>query len=197
MKGRPSQRFWTFLGLDLLVGLTYGGIRLFSFLFSTLNSLNPAIAAALVAGVIAITGSVFAVVLGRYFEKRKEVEAAFRERRLKTYEGFISTFMDLTSEKSIEKDLVPFLRQINKELILWAGPKLLKAYIKFFKQSVAAPKAGKTFFLLEDFYKAIREDLGHSNVGLERGEILVLIIKLDELSTLLRGMRDDPNYMLP
>jgi len=114
MRGRLSQLFWTCLGLALLVGLTYGAIRLSFFLFSTLNSLNPLVAAALVAGVITITGSVFAVVLGRYLEKRKEVEAAFRERRLKTYEGFISTLMDLTSAKSTEKDLIPFLRQIAK-----------------------------------------------------------------------------------
>jgi hypothetical protein len=125
------------------------------------------------------------------------VQAAFRERRLKTYEGFISTFMELTSGKEQAKDLVLFLRQMNKEMILWAGPKLLKAYIAFFKQSVVNPTAGKSFFVLEDFYKAIREDLGHSNTGLDRGDILSLIIKLDELDPLLRNMKENPNYALP
>jgi hypothetical protein len=139
---------------------------------------------------------VLAVTLGRYLEKTKEVQAAFRERRLKTYEGFISTFMDLTSGKEQNKDLVSFLRQMNKEMILWAGPKLLKAYIAFFKQSIVDPRAGKSFFLLEDFYKSIREDLGHSNTGLDRGDILSLVIKLDELEPLLRNMKKDSNYSL-
>src|SRR5438874_1794065 len=141
MKTRLSRTLLGLFGFAALAGLFYGAIRLTSFLFSTLTSLNPTIAAALVAGIVTITGSVFAVVFGRYLEKRKEVEAAFRERRLKTYEGFISTFMDLTSAKSEQKDLIPFLRQMNKELILWAGPKLLKAYINFYKQTIIGPKA--------------------------------------------------------
>src|SRR5205823_3670785 len=141
---------------------------LVSFLITALATLNTSVAASLVTGSVTIVGSVLAVTLGRYLEKRKEVEAAFRERRLKTYEGFISTFMDLTSGKEQDQDLVSFLRQMNKEMILWAGPKLLKAYIVFFRQTVLDPKAGKSFFILEDFYQAMREDLGHSNTGLSR-----------------------------
>ena len=50
--------------------------------------------------------------------------------------------------------------------------------------------------MLEDFYKAIRKDLGHSNTGLDRGDILLLVIKLDELEPLLENMNKDPNYTL-
>ena|SRR5438105_1437316 len=196
MKNRLAQIVSICLGFAMIVAVLYAVYRLLSFLIGALAVLPTTIAAALVTGSITIIGSVVAVALGRYLEKTKEVQAAFRERRLKTYEGFISVFMELTSGKQQTEDLVSFLRQVNKEMILWAGPKLLKAYIAFFKQSVIDAKAGKTFFALEDFYRAIREDLGHSNTGLDRGDILALLIKLDELDLLLQNMKGNPNYHL-
>ena len=82
---------------------------------------------------------------------------------------------------------------MNKEMILWAGPKLLKTYISFVYQMGDA-LAGKSFYLMEDFYMAMRSDLGHSNKGLARGDILRLVIKREELEQLLANMKSDPSY---
>jgi len=133
-----------------------------------LATLNLTVATAFVTGAVTIVASVSAVVVGRYFEKRKEVEQAFRERRLQAYERFVSR----------------------------AGPRLLKAYTTFL-QSAKDAYAGKSFFMLEDFYRAMREDLGHSNRGIQRGDILTLILKGDELEKLLAGMQKDPHYRVP
>ena len=50
---------------------------------------------------------------------------------------------------------------------------------------------------MEDFYMAMRDDLGHSNKGLLRGDILSLVIKRDELTQLLANMKTDPSFRLP
>jgi hypothetical protein len=191
---RLAQIAGVILGL-LIIG--FGGFALYylsQLVIRAVANLNTTVAAALVTGAITIIGSVSAVAVGRYFEKRKEVEQAFRERRLQAYERFIARFAELTGDGSAgSDDLVAFLRQLNKEILLWAGPRLLKTYTAFL-MSAADPYAGKTFFMLEDFYRAMREDLGHSNRGVKRGEILRLVLKVDELNTLLAGMQRDPNF---
>jgi hypothetical protein len=50
--------------------------------------------------------------------------------------------------------------------------------------------------LLEDFYWAMRYDLGHSNKGLARGDILRLVTKRDDIEELLANMKTDPSYRL-
>jgi len=183
------------LGLAILAAIGFLVYYLISSLLH-LATVNPTLATAFVTGAITIVASISAVVVGRYFERRKEVEQAFRERRLQAYERFISKFAEITGETPLPPDdLVRFLRQLNKEILLWAGPHLLKAY-SMFLSAASDGGAGKTFFMLEDFYRAMREDLGHSNTGLKRGDILRLILKQEDLGTLLAGMEKDPNFRL-
>jgi len=196
MKTWIHTSFFTLLGFVVILALAYGSYRLIALAITSFAALHPSVSATLITGFVTITGSVSAIVIGRYFEKRKEVEEAFRERRLKTYDGFLSTFVNLTSETKKENpELVAFLRNMNKEMILCAGPKLLKAYISFLGQ-MSDPLAGKSFYLMEDFYMAIREDLGHSNKGLARGDVLSLLIKRDELNQLLNNMKTDSSFRL-
>jgi hypothetical protein len=194
MKTRIPTGFATLLGCVVLLAVGYGLYRLIALSITSFAALHPSVSATLITGFVTITASVSAVVIGRYFEKRKEVEEAFRERRLKTYDGFLSTFINLTKENP-DPDLVPFFRNMNKEMILWAGPKLLKAYISFLYQG-SDPLAGKSFYAMEDFYMAMRDDLGHSNKGLVRGDILSLVMKRDEVTQLLANMKTDPGFHL-
>jgi hypothetical protein len=196
MKRSIPTWFSSVLGAVVLLAVGYGLYRLIALAITSFATLQPTVSATLITGFVTVTTSVSAVVIGRYFEKRKEVEEAFRERRLKTYSEFLSTFMNLTPDTTKENpELVPFFRNMHKEMILWAGPKLLKAYISFLGQ-MGDPLAGKSFYMLEDFYMAIRYDLGHSNSGLARGDILSLVIKRDELEQLLANMKTDPSYRL-
>ena len=195
-KPLPSW-FSTALGFTFLCGLVYAFYQIVALLLRALVSINPTVSAALITGLVTITASVSAVAIGRYLEKRKEVEQAFRERRLKTYESFIERFMTLTADQNkSEDDLIPFLRQMNKEMILWAGPELLKAYISFLSQASDDPTSGKAFLRLEAFYKAMREDLGHSNKGLIQGQILTLVVKRDEVEELLNNLKTNPDFRL-
>ena len=181
------------LGFAVLGGIAFIVYYLITSLLH-LATLNATVATAFITGAVTVVASVSAVVVGRYFEKRKEVEEAFRERRLQAYERFVSKFAEITGTTGTgPDDLVPFLKQLNKEIILWAGPRLLQAYTTFLESAKDAA-AGRAFFMLEDFYRAMREDLGHSNTGIKRGDILRLILKHEELSKLLAGMEKDPNY---
>lgn len=191
---RLAQIIGVVLGILMIAFGVFALYYLFQLFLHTITNLNTTVTAALVTGSITIIGSVSAFAVGRYFEKRKEVEQAFREPRLQAYERFITRFAELTGDKPAESgDLVAFLRQLNKEILLWAGPHLLKTYTSFL-MSAADAHAGKTFFMLEDFYRAMREDLGHSNRGVKRGELLRLVLKADDVNALLAGMQKDPNF---
>jgi hypothetical protein len=191
MKPR-SETFSFLVGIAALAGTFYVFYRLVAFLIATLYALNPSVSGPVVAAVLAIIGSVLVSVIGKYLEKTLAVEAAFREKRLRTYSEFIVMFYGMGSKSS--EDYSDKLREINKEMILWAGPDLLRAYVKFFRQAAKDSKSGKMFLLLEDFLKAIRIDLGHSNNRIVQGEILSLVVKPNELDEFLVKIKSDPNY---
>ena len=78
-------------------------------------------------------------------------------------------------------EMVDFMRGFTRKLILWAGPDAVKAYSEFHKAS--ANHGGKKdadpipmMAKLEDFFLALREDLGHSNKGIQTGDILGIVI---------------------
>lgn len=70
------------------------------------------------------------------------------------------------------------------EILLWGSPKVIKAQLEFEKISGAG---GDVFVAVNDLYKAIREDIGLSNAGLNDLELVKLFLKnpdeLDEIRT--------------
>ena len=44
---------------------------------------------------------------------------------------------------------------------------------------------------MEDFFLALREDLGHSNKGIERGDLIALFLK--NSSVFLAAIKQNPN----
>jgi hypothetical protein len=125
---------------------------------------SPQLGAALVTGSFTIIVSFGAVTLGRYFEKVKEVGAAYRDKRLKVYEEFVDRFVAIgATEKppgEVDKDLVPFLRDFNKRIMLWAGSKTVRSYVSLMKKMSKAPTAAPSIFAMEGLFRSMRADLG-------------------------------------
>ncbi len=73
--------------------------------------------------------------IGRYYERRKELDALYRDKKTEIYDEFLKEFFGLffsageAKSETTEKDLVPFLREFTRKLVLWSGPEVIEAFV--------------------------------------------------------------------
>mgnify|MGYP001574246139 FL=1 len=84
--------------------------------------------------------SVLAVVIGKYYDKKRELEQQHRTQKIEFYKVFLEKwfdFLDRLSTQSINKEIGEegrkFITQISWNLILWAGKDVIQEYNKFRK----------------------------------------------------------------
>ena len=188
--------FSALLGLLILVALA--GLIIIGFvqLWRSLAGINPALATA----AATIIAAALTVTVGRYFERRKEIEAAYRDKKTAIYDEFLVGLFrmllggeegSVSVNQEADPAVVEFLREHHRKLILWSGPKGLKAYSDWYKQMQLTSVSAQTVLKMEKFFLALRADLGHSNRGLKDGDILRLILKDTDL--LLLASKTNPN----
>lgn len=145
-------------------------------------ALDANLAVGLLTAVSTVLVATLTIVLGRYFERKKEVEAHYREKKTEIYDSFLKEFFGLFHSPDKENvDLVPFLQEWQRQMILWGGQEVLIAFMKW-RQNLAkgVPDAESTY-LTDAFFRAVRQDLGLSNKGLERGSFVRLMLKHPDL----------------
>lgn len=184
----------------ILVTLGIGLFLVLKLMWSAFSALDPQMGAALVTGFFTITVSITAVALGRYLEKVKEAEAAYREKRLKVYEDFVDRFYALTKDSpdadKRQAEFIAFLRDFNKKILLWAGSKAVHCYVDMMRRLAQDATAAPSVFSLEDFFKAMRNDLGLDNTQITRGDLLALVLRPDDISRFIAASKADPNVRL-
>ena len=65
--------------------------------------------------------------------------------------------------------------QLNRGLILWASPEVIKEYLNF--RRIAGQSSENILFAVDQVYQAIRKDLSNSNLTLEKGDLIRLNLK--------------------
>lgn len=184
------NRLKTFLpalaGIAILAGLAMlVGLVVYAF-FQYLSSVPKELGAALVAAAATILVATVTVMVGRYYERRKELDALFREKKTEIYDEFLKEFFTLfwgasKTDAAAEKDLVSFLREFTRKLVLWSGPEVIKAFVAWKNHLAKGTPDAKSIFLTEAFLLAIRRDLRHSNIGLRKGFFARLFLQQGEL----------------
>lgn len=61
--------------------------------------------------------------------------------------------------------------KLNRDLVLWASPEVIKTWLAF--KTVSASH-GNVLAAIDQVYRAIRKDLGHSNLRLNAGDLVKL-----------------------
>ena len=187
------------LALLLLAGIAWALI----FLFVRLLGMFAGIDQNLVAAATTVIVAVFTIMAGRYFERRKEIEAAYRDKKTAIYEEFLvglfeilleSTQGEASPNQEPDPNTVKFLREHHRKLILWSGPTSLKAYSDWYRTLLLAPTSAQTVLKMEKFFLAFRTDLGHSNRGLKDGDVLRLMV--NDIDLLLLTSKNKPDVTL-
>jgi hypothetical protein len=187
-------------GLLLLGGigwLLYWGLTKF---FSYVSAVPKELGAALIAGTATVIVATLTVVIGRYFERKKELDALYRDKKTEIYDEFLKRFFQLFHAESEKKptpkteDLVLFLRDFMRKLVLWSGPETIEVFVKWKDHLSKGTPDAQTIFLTEQFLLTLRKDLRHSNSGISRGFFAKLFLREGDL--FLRLAKKNPNITL-
>lgn len=185
------------LGLALIVGTAWGLYWLFSEIWGQFKALDTKVAVAAITAFTTVTVSTLTVVLGKYYERTKDIEAHYREKKTEIYDEFLQEFFKVfysDGEDDEGDDLVTFLREWQRKMVLWGGQDVLTKYIAWMTHLKKGNPDAKSIFLMEDFFREIRKDLGHKNNKLEKGVFAHLILKNAEL--FLAMAKKNPNVTL-
>jgi hypothetical protein len=192
------------LGIAIALAIVFGSIgglgwALYS-LGSYLATVPKEIGAALIAAVTTVLVATLTVTLGKYFERKKELDALYRDKKLEIYDQFLKQFFAVwfTEGKAAEgeqtPDMVAFFRDFTSKLVLWGGPEVVQVFAEWKEHLAAGSPDAQSVFLTEKFLNAIRADLRHSNKGLGRGWFARLFLRESRL--FLAMAAKDPNVSL-
>jgi hypothetical protein len=161
-----------------IFGIYYTG-EMFDLAQKALTGTDKEIIVALIIACSTIVVTVITLVVGKYYEKKKEIENSLRNKKIPVYEEFVSfTFKVLNKEidlsKNIEKSNKLFL-DITQKLIIWGSDDVLNQWMKF-RNNAQEGKSENIVFDLEKIMYVIRKDLGHKNYEMEKGDILKLFV---------------------
>jgi hypothetical protein len=150
------------------------------------------VAAAVIAAVTALFGSTLSVTLGRYFERRREIEVRVRDKKVPEYEKFVDFWFGLLyaerlgRKKPTQQEMMRGFIEWTKPLIMWGSDDAIRRWgqlrVEFdpnVNRDVATEderRKAVSIFKFEELLLALRRDAGYPETTLGRGDILRLWI---------------------
>jgi hypothetical protein len=174
-----STNLVKFTGL-VLVGLaSWVSIWIVRTVWRTLLGVNPQLAVALITAVTTILVATITVMLGRYYERKHQIAAQFRTEKIKIYDEFLAELFKVFHQgtDASDADRSKFLNDWQRKLVLWGGSSVLLTYFNWMDRLKQGNPDAQTMFLMDDFFRALRSDIGQSSTGLERGAFAHLVLR--------------------
>jgi len=174
------------LGLAALGGLgflLYHAIRV-------VPDLNPNVLAAIIAALAAIGAAIF----NQRSTQRKAIDESHRPKKIEAYTHFFDLIeWMMAKQRENELETIPpeqivaeqaerFVK-LNRGLLIWGSPKVIRDFHRFKEGSMLSDF--NPLYTIDDMFRSIRADLGNSNAGLLRGDLIALYLK--SRAELLKG----------
>ncbi|MBL1379391.1 hypothetical protein [Zobellella iuensis] len=186
------------LGLIMLVALIYGVYWLGLELIELLAKLQNEVVAALIGAMATVFVGIAAVIISQKQSKQRDIDESHRPKKVEIYTKFLDAVSGLmaaqnenVSKKGMtDQELVNYLVEFKTELLLWGSPQVIKRQLEFEEVSRSN---GNIFTAVNNLYKAIREDIGLSNKGLNSHELVKMYLsdpgELDEILASNKSMQ--------
>jgi len=185
-------------GFVLFATLVLGVYWLGSKIWGQFKLLDAQASTTILTAATTVIVATLTVVLGKYYERKKDIEAHYREKKTEIYDEFLCEFFKIfhsdSNEDEENPELVTFLREWQRKMILWGGQDVLLKYIGWMANLKKGEPTAQSIFMMEDFFLEIRKDLGHKNNKLIKGTFIHLILKNPEL--FLAMAKKNPNLTL-
>ena len=204
-----NKNLVTWLSVAAIIGF---GCLVFFFLvklvgkfWSAFNALDNSVAAAVVGGFFAVIASTITVMVARYYEEKRKRAELYREKKVQMYDEFINRLLtEFSGEelkvkiekargKKAEKDLGLFLRQKQKEFLLWSSAGVLREFSEWMKM-LSQKHDANLLLQTEKFFLEIRKDLGHSNWRINQGDTIRLLLR--DTDFFLDAIKTNPDITL-
>lgn len=178
---KHSDKLMALLGLAILAGAAYGLFSAVRWTITGLIGLDEKLAAAIIAACTTFLVSVATVVYTQQKTKSREIDNSHRPQKIEIYKQFMDKavvgLLRSSKQKKIEspevqKVLEDLFFKFTGDVIVWGSPEVIKAYSAF-RATGADPQI---VVRLDDLMQAMRKDLGNSNWGLARGDLIKLFI---------------------
>jgi len=171
-----------FLGFLILAATGYGIWWLILFFAQKITQINPSVAAAIIGAMATVCVGIAAVIITQKQTKARELEEAHRGKKAEIYNDFLSIVTrvikslndQFASEPLSEVELANSMVEYKRQILLWGSPKVIKAQLQY---EEAAGTGGNAFLTLDNLYRAIRDDIGLSNKGLDQFDLIKLFLK--------------------
>lgn len=175
------------LGFALLGAILYGGYLLIAKLWSIFSTVDPKLAVGIVAASATVIVSLISVLVSKHLERKAQILAHLREKKVPTYEKIINFIFSLTFSEKLgkkqptEKEMIKFMAEVTQELVIWGSDEMIDAFYKFRMKSIdnangAQQEPNAILFTVESLLLAIRKDLGHKNKNMPKGKLLGLFV---------------------
>ncbi len=184
-----KDRLRLFVSAVAVFGLVLGTVALLRQFAAAISASGPEVSAAVIGAMATVFVGLAAVLMSQRHERKQTADEAHRLRKVEIYGRFIETIASIigASNENLDiqapsgKELVTYLFKFKSDILLWGSPEVIKAQIAFEEAPAGAPKIQA----VNRLYLAIREDLGLSNFGLDRRELVKLHVndraELDKL----------------
>ncbi len=176
----------TILKPIFLAVFSYASYLLSSQLIKLADKLETKDLATIVSAMTTVFIGLAAVIINQRYSKQRETEEAHRENKVNIYKRFLNTVSGVLAQNNVnvsknglsEQELIDYLVEFKTELLLWGSPNVIKRQLEFESASrndeTKNDKGG--IIALNNLYKAIREDIGLSNRGLNNRELVKMYL---------------------
>lgn len=189
--GKPTAE-WLSLAAGLVgIGLIgYFVIQLATLFFGFLEKVNPTVGAAIIGSMATLLVGIGGALVTQYQIKRRQIEDVHREEKIKLYSKFLDMAAahlaqsneNINGRRLPERELAKFFMDFKTGLILRGSVRVLRAVGDFESVSV---EGGDVLGAVDVIYREIRRDLGLSNAGLRKKELVAVYLKSEDRLELL------------
>jgi len=198
MKLKNKDKIFGVIGIFLILVIAWGGYAILVAVWDAFAKLDAKVSVGILTAATTIIVATITVSVGKYFERKKEVESHFREKKIEIYDEFLKEFFKIflsdDDDEHDEDKLVVFLREWQRKMILWGGADVLTIYIRWKNQLSKLEPNAETMFLTDEFFRAIRKDIGLSNRNLDKGSFIHFLLQSSNL--FLEKAKENPKITL-
>ncbi len=170
------------LGIILAVALLVVGVwLLYEFVLFFIGADND-----IKAALIGVFGVTFAALFSHYFAQKREIDSRLFSQKVKAYEGIFDLIFELLKgvkkdEAMSEEEMLDRAMVIKRDLMIWAGSDVLKAW-RMFELESSKGSAANVFRPMERIFRALRKELGHRDITLADGDMVKWLVQASDHS---------------
>lgn len=148
----------------------------------------PAIKAAIIGGLLSVGVALWT----QNQIKKREQAARLHDRKREAYGSLVDILFGVLQQQGTRRGVdhakaVAAMRDCKKQILLWGGHEFIRKWARMEEGTEAITSDRDKVLVLESVLRMAREDLGHDDSALAKGELIGLLLTSEARDELLRA----------